>query len=495
MSVIYHDERQDHYVLLCKGADEVISCKSRQSSGLQQVLDSVRAMAKTGLRTLVYAKRIISKESFKDIQMQYMSAKSSSAIECARKIHELSEMLESDMVVIGAIGIEDRLQQDVPETIEKLRLAGIAIWMITGDKMETAVAVARSCKIIDDDDDDAIIVSGTQLVSNWKSLVSDNGVGARSVICYRASPLQKCTVAKLLKEHGNMVVCAIGDGANDVAMIQEAPVGIGISGREGRQACNVSDYEIGQFRFVARLILFHGYWNYCRNSRFLLGSLYKMLAFFMTLFFYQFYNGFSASMPYEMWSVAMYNEVWSLVLVLASGLFDQEQTEAEIECDPTLFGLGQGHGLSNMRFFLSRYFVISIYQALVVVGMVAGCDRITGFGMYGTGLVMYSCILVTVQAKLFLFNCARISWPILLAFLGQLSLWFLVFLPFLDSSSFEWQLQGMYTALLQEPVVYLVMLATVTCSLIPDFAFHLYNSFQVVHHEKHAFIGTVFLDA
>ena len=86
----------------------------------------------------------------------------------------------------------------------------------------------------------------------------------QSVICCRVSPIQKAEVVQLVQEFKKSISLAIGDGANDVAMIQKADVGVGISGNEGLQAANSSDFAIAQFRFLARLLFVHGAWNYTR---------------------------------------------------------------------------------------------------------------------------------------------------------------------------------------------------------------------------------------
>lgn len=86
------------------------------------------------------------------------------------------------------------------------------------------------------------------------------------VICCRVSPLQKALIVRLVKDGLGSMTLAIGDGANDVSMIQAADVGIGISGEEGLQAANSSDYAIAQFRFLKKLLLVHGHWSYARNG-------------------------------------------------------------------------------------------------------------------------------------------------------------------------------------------------------------------------------------
>lgn len=100
----------------------------------------------------------------------------------------------------------------------------------------------------------------------------------------RVSPLQKALVVKLVKHNSKSLLLAIGDGANDVSMIQAAHVGVGISGVEGLQAARSADVAIGQFRYLKKLLLVHGAWSYQRISKVILYSFYKNITLYMTQF-------------------------------------------------------------------------------------------------------------------------------------------------------------------------------------------------------------------
>lgn len=114
------------------------------------------------------------------------------------------------------------------------------------------------------------------------------------MICCRVTPLQKALVVGLVKKSKSAVTLAIGDGANDVSMIRTAHVGVGISGQEGMQAVLASDYSIGQFKFLERLLLVHGRWSYYRMSKFLRYFFYKNFAFTLCHIWFAFFCGFSA---------------------------------------------------------------------------------------------------------------------------------------------------------------------------------------------------------
>ena len=124
-------------------------------------------------------------------------------------------------------------------------------------------------------------------------------LSGKSVICCRVTPLQKAMVVELVKKSKEAVTLAIGDGANDVSMIKTAHIGVGISGQEGLQAVLASDYSIGQFRFLERLLMVHGRWSYYRMSKFLRYFFYKNFAFTLCHIWFAFFCGFSAQVIYS----------------------------------------------------------------------------------------------------------------------------------------------------------------------------------------------------
>lgn len=144
----------------------------------------------------------------------------------------------------------------------------------------------------------AIVVNGHSLVHclsiDLEQKFLDIASQCKAVICCRVTPLQKALVVALMKRSKNAVTLAIGDGANDVSMIKEAHIGVGISGQEGLQAVLSSDYSIAQFRYLERLLLVHGRWSYYRMCKFLRYFFYKNFAFTLCHFWFAFFCGFSA---------------------------------------------------------------------------------------------------------------------------------------------------------------------------------------------------------
>ena len=290
---------------------------SAAQGGAQALTQQMDSFARMGLRTLVFADKYIPEDEYAAWAARYRKA----AVLAAgrdKEMEALASELEQGLDMLGCTAVEDKLQENVPATIEKLMRAGIKVWVLTGDKLETAINIATSCKLLGPAMDPVFVVSGeTQdavgeevrraevarderrsrgahefgLVVTGAALLhvlqptkreQDDDLGNHwtaerlaqqralegdflrlakqcgAVVCCRVSPLQKAKVVDLVKTNENATTLAIGDGANDVSMIKTAHIGIGISGLEGRQAVLASDYSVGQFRFLGRLLLVTG---------------------------------------------------------------------------------------------------------------------------------------------------------------------------------------------------------------------------------------------
>ncbi len=269
----------------------------------------INEFATEGLRTLLYGYRFIDEEEYTAWKKIYHDA-TTSLVDRKILIEKAGELIERDLELGGATAIEDKLQKGVPEAIDKLRRANIKMWMLTGDKRETAINIGHSCRLIKDYssvtvlDHEAgeldqriaaamvdinsgsaahsvVVIDGQTLAkvleeNALSTLFFNLAILADSVVCCRASPSQKASLVKAIRKRvKNSVTLAVGDGANDVAMIQEAHVGIGIMGKEGSQAARTSDYSIAQFRFLLKLLLVHGRWNYIRTCKYTVGTFWK----------------------------------------------------------------------------------------------------------------------------------------------------------------------------------------------------------------------------
>lgn len=335
MSVILRPHDSNKIILLCKGADSIIYERLCNDFGNQTELEAAQHELRTitsthledfaneGLRTLCLSYRFISEEEYAAWNKRFQEA-SASLYDREQKIDDVAEQIECNMLLMGGTAIEDRLQDGVPETIAELAKSGIKLWVLTGDKTETAINIGFACNLLTTDmelvivkaqtredtvaelrsaldrtDPDktpsdikrALVIDGTTLKYGLepknKAMVLELGMRCTSVLCCRVSPKQKAEVVRLVKKGLKVMTLAIGDGANDVSMIQEANVGVGISGLEGRQAVMASDYAIAQFRFLHKLLLVHGRWSYLRTSEMIMGFFYKNIVWTFVLFWYQ----------------------------------------------------------------------------------------------------------------------------------------------------------------------------------------------------------------
>uniref|UniRef100_A0A4W5K5F2 Phospholipid-transporting ATPase n=1 Tax=Hucho hucho TaxID=62062 RepID=A0A4W5K5F2_9TELE len=344
MSVIVRNPA-GHIKLYCKGADTIIF--DRLDPHSQQ------AFAGEGLRTLALAYKDLDENVLEEWMKRLLNA--STVIENREEgLADLYEEIETGLMLLGATAVEDKLQEGVPETIACLTLANIKIWVLTGDKLETAMNIGYSCNMLRDDMNEVFIISGHSVSEpELEQVLLETACLCKTVICCRVTPMQKAQVVELVKTNKMAVTLAIGDGANDVSMIKTAHIGVGISGQEGMQAVLASDYSFAQFRYLQRLLLVHGRWSYFRMCNFLFYFFYKNFAFTLVHFWFGFFCGFSAQTVYDQWFITLFNIVYTSLPVLAMGLFDQDVNEANSHRYPSLYRPGQLNLLFNKRqFFL-----------------------------------------------------------------------------------------------------------------------------------------------
>lgn len=272
-------------VLLVKGAESVM----RRMLPTEWCVEKATELAREDMRTLVFGMKIISEDEYNQFDNAMSEAKSS-ITHRDEKILEAYSILEHDLELLGVTGVEDRLQDNVPNTIEMLRRADIKIWMLTGDKIETAIGIGQTSSIIPRDTEIVLMSGDTEELANIirttdstdKAIVIDGESlqhcldcfprsfflfcdVSKAVVCARCSPQQKAQVVITAKKLGRNT-CALGDGGNDVGMIREADVGIGIEGKEGKQAALASDFSTLQFSHISDLFLWHGRNAYKRTS-------------------------------------------------------------------------------------------------------------------------------------------------------------------------------------------------------------------------------------
>lgn len=420
--------------------------------------------ATEGLRTLLFAHRFLSEDEYRDWKKAYHAAETS-LVDRQERIEAAGELVEQSLELIGASGIEDQLQPGVADTIDRLRRANIKIWMLTGDKRETAINIAHSARICRPGSDLFVLdVAKGDLQGQILTIMEDLQIQAEtnashlpghtvvvvdghtlaaleeppaarardlfyrlvlsidSVICCRASPSQKALLVRavrstsssssssssssfLTKTTTGPLTLAIGDGANDLAMLAAAHVGVGISaGREGRQAARVADYAVGQFRFLARLLLVHGRWSYARTARFVLATFWKELLFYLPTALYQRLDGFTGTSLYEAWSLTVLNVLFTSLAVMAPAVWEQDLAADTLLALPELYAYGQRDAGLNLAGYLwwmagaAAEGVAVWFLCWALYGGLGGPVR--DGGLFALGNLVFSVAMMWINLKL-----------------------------------------------------------------------------------------------
>lgn len=390
MGIIVQDRRSRTISLYVKGADTVMGKKVRYNDWLEEECGN---LAREGLRTLVYAKRELSSADYALFAERWQSARTS-AVNRKEFMATVQEGIEQDMSLLALTGVEDKLQSNVRESLEKLRHAGIRIWMLTGDKVETATNIAVSSRLAERSQgiftitgmksrneasralsrfrrqasSDVLVVDGTSLqvyLDMFPEEFIELAAMAPAAVACRCSPTQKADIVRLLQSRFSKRVAAIGDGGNDVGMIQQAHAGIGIPGKEGMQASLAADFSITSFSHLTRLLLWHGRNSYRRSARLAQFVIHRGLIIsiiqtvYCALFFY------AAVSVYSGWILVGYATVFTMFPVF-SLILDEDVTEHAADTYPELYkDLQKGRSM-NLKTFLIWVFK-SIYQGTMIM--------------------------------------------------------------------------------------------------------------------------------
>ncbi|KAJ7420897.1 putative phospholipid-transporting ATPase IF [Pitangus sulphuratus] len=418
MSVIVESPSGEK-LLFTKGAESSILPRSK-SGEIDKTRIHVDEFALKGLRTLCVAYRRFTPEEYQEIGKRLHEARTALQ-QREERLADVFNFIERDLELLGATGVEDKLQEKVQETIEALRLAGIKVWVLTGDKHETAVSVSLSCghfhrtmnilelvqhksdstcaeqlrqlaKRIKEDHviQHGLVVDGTSLslaLREHEKLFMEVCKNCSAVLCCRMAPLQKAKVVRLLKTSPEKpITLAIGDGANDVSMIQEAHVGIGIMGKEGRQAVRNSDYAIARFKFLSKLLFVHGHFYYIRIATLVQYFFYKTLydSVYLTL-----YNICFTSLPVLIYSL-FEQHVHPHVLQSKPVLYRDISKNAHLGFKPFLYWtvLGFFHAFV---FFYGSYLLMGEDTSLLGNGQM--------FGNWTFGTLVFTVMVITVTMK------------------------------------------------------------------------------------------------
>ena len=529
MSVIVQNmENPEEIYLFMKGADNVILNKSdKKNKNNQKIIknieDALDSYAKEGLRILAVACKKISINELNVYQKEYLKA-CKSTYNKKEQLEILSKKIENELILLGVTGIQDELQDNVFETLRDFSEAGIKLWVLTGDKKDTAKSIGYSCGLFDDENFNIFEINEgltkTQLESRLNELAEqfnnivdkinskssykigniiknsqdkvnknekepmksidikkekENKMKAKtkfsliissdelnilslnyeleilfyelasrcnSVLCCRVTPIQKAKMVHLIQrftkiqEHkganyykylnqqdiyhnieeknrkiegplkDSITTLAIGDGANDVNMIPSAHIGVGIIGVEGKQAARASDYAIGEFRFLKKLLFFHGHESLRKNSFIICYNFYKNFLFVMPLFYVGFYSVFSGQTIYDPWLYQLYNIAFTVLPIIWFGIYDSERTTTESMNNPKYYFNLSTKLFNNWKFW--EWIFYGIIQGFAVFFFVFSSNNIYSNNIDGeiqdfkcSGAMAYSLVIIIANFKVF----------------------------------------------------------------------------------------------
>uniref|UniRef100_A0A8C5R0B8 Phospholipid-transporting ATPase n=1 Tax=Leptobrachium leishanense TaxID=445787 RepID=A0A8C5R0B8_9ANUR len=389
MGVIVKEDTTGDITFYMKGADVVMAGIVQYNDWLEEECGN---MAREGLRVLVVAKKSLTEEQYQDFEARYVQAKLS-VHDRSLKVATVIESLEMEMELLCLTGVEDQLQADVRPTLEMLRNAGMKVWMLTGDKLETATCTAKNAHLVTRNQDIhifrsvtnrgeahlelnafrrkhdcALVISGDSLevcLKYYEYEFMELACQCPAVVCCRCAPTQKAQIVRLLQERTGKLTCAVGDGGNDVSMIQEADCGVGVEGKEGKQASLAADFSVTQFKHLGRLLMVHGRNSYKRSaalSQFVIHRslcISTMQAVFSSVFYF-------ASVPlYQGFLIIGYSTIYTMFPVFSLVLDKDVKSEVAMLYPELYKDLLKGRPLSYKTFLI--WVLISIYQGSIIM--------------------------------------------------------------------------------------------------------------------------------
>lgn len=466
-----------------KGADTVMTSIVAANDWLDE---ETANMAREGLRTLVVGRRKLSSQQYHDFALKYRQASLSLQNRDSSMNSVVNQHLENNLELLGVTGVEDKLQANVKPSLELLRNAGIKIWMLTGDKVETARCVAVSAKLVSrtqyihtitnlaaninpstavdalsilrsKPESSALLIDGSSLsyfLTHHQEDFISLAVRLPAVIACRCSPTQKADIATLIRNHTHKRVACIGDGGNDVSMIQAADIGIGIVGKEGRQASLAADFSVTQFHHLTKLLVWHGRNSYKRSAKLAQFIIHRGLIISICQTMYSIATRFEPHALYRDWLLVGYATVYTTLPVF-SLVLDRDVDEALANLYPELYKeLTSGSSLSYQTFF--TWVVVSVYQGAMIQGLsqilVRSVDSPRMVSVSFTVLVINELIMVALEVVTW-------HWIMTLSLVGT-ALGYVVSVPFLGgyfdlsyvwSLGFAWRVVAISTISLAPP--------------------------------------------
>ncbi|XP_073831771.1 phospholipid-transporting ATPase IF-like [Musca autumnalis] len=511
MSVIVKDKNDIKWIYT-KGAESCVFplCDQQSMEMITKTNSHIMDFAKQGLRTLAIARRKIDDDEYEHFAMEIQKA--SLSLDNRKALSEKCyAILENNLELLGATAVEDALQDDVAETLKALQKAGMKTWVLTGDKMETALNIAVSCGHIKFNayryticecrnkedilthlnrleneinlgkyEEFALLIDGESLTVALEETPQEFrnlSIKCSAVLCCRLSPLQKSHVVSLIKNgKENYITAAIGDGANDVSMLQEAHVGIAVMGKEGRQAAQCSDFAIGKFCMLQRLLLVHGHYQTNRLSLLLLYFFYKNTFLMGIVFIFQFYTMFSTTAPFDSLPLTLFNVIYATLPILFLSLTDKPYKEEELMRNPELYRKNtnnkqlQWPSFFEWIFFGVYHAIICFYfasQIFATNDVIVNGGQTADFALY-CALLMHIVVIV-VNLKIWLESQYITYWYIGTIIISILCYFVTSFLYNFWNHHKDTNIYGAYNKLLSSiPVWLYCIIATVAC-LLPDY--------------------------
>ncbi|XP_064133722.1 phospholipid-transporting ATPase IG isoform X6 [Loxodonta africana] len=465
MSVIVKTQIGEIY-LFCKGADSAVFPRVPVDE-IEPTKRHVEHSAMDGYRTLCVAFKKITPDDYEKINRQLVEVKLALQ-DREEKMEKVFDDIETNMNLIGATAVEDKLQDQAAETIDALHAAGLKVWVLTGDKMETAKSTCYACRLFQTgtellelttksieecerkedrlhellieyrkkllrefpkstirshkkawtDQEYGLIIDGSTLSlilnssqdsssNNYKSIFLQICMKCTAVLCCRMAPLQKAQIVRMVKNlKGSPITLSIGDGANDVSMILESHVGIGIKGKEGRQAARNSDYSVPKFKHLKKLLLAHGHLYYVRIAHLVQYFFYKNLCFILPQFLYQFFCGFSQQPLYDAAYLTMYNICFTSLPILAYSLLEQHINIDTLTSEPRLYMNISGNAMLQLGPFLYWTFLAAFEGTVFFFGTYflfqtsSLEDNGKVYGNWTFGTIVFTVLVFTVTLKL-----------------------------------------------------------------------------------------------
>ncbi|OQS01281.1 hypothetical protein ACHHYP_01364 [Achlya hypogyna] len=508
--------------LFAKGADTAILSRLRAADAgdLTWTWNQLRDFGEEGLRTLCIAVRDIDEVQYAawHARFQQVSLKmpADADDDHAALVAAVHRDMETDLELLGVTAIEDKLQHGVPEAIDLLLRAGIRIWVLTGDKEETAINIGRACNLLQQEstmmvhrlskcttEDDlyeyiwellelrgkiskkeVLVIDGDALslamLPSMQAAFLELALRCSACICCRVSPKQKAQVVRLVRDNLPVITLAIGDGANDVNMIQTAHLGIGISGHEGTQAVRASDYSIAQFRFLSRLLLVHGAWGYHRISKFILYYFYKNMLVVFTEYWFAWASGLSGQIFFPDMLSLGYNALFTSYPCVAGYGFDQHVSAAMALKYPKLYQAGQGRDSFNEKLFLSHMALAIFHSALcyfVPQALLADASAVARdgrvAGQWATSVAAFTCAILVVTIRM-LVKVQTINRIVAAVSVGSVVLYLIVIVALCTpklSVVLQPQITNVFFLLLSLPRFYLALSGVVATSFLVDMAY------------------------